>query len=304
MPQNNNQNNKKKKGDLKSIVESYFGSDISHEIRQLIDLAVRKQFDAQEFVQRLANTHYFHQKFPGLIEKNGTIANELSGGQGVTVSAASLGQAISHYKTGLSQFQDIASQYGTSINKDQFAASLKAQTSATEYKARLQAIDTIDSNPSLMQAFEQQAKAFGLKATPQAAYRAAAGAGDRKFMNIYEAASYQQQLGLGQQEAKQLATGGGAATASATFDNVDQIVAQARQNLQALAPELANQGINAAKLVKVFSNPGAYSTEIGKIGDLLKQRQGLFGNPVSGTYGQQGPGGGLQQFQQQRDQAY
>ncbi len=300
MPNNQN-NNKKKAGQYKSLAESYFGDEINHELRQLIDLAVRKQFDTQQFVERFANTHYFRQKFPGLIERGGSIANGLTGQQGAQVNASTLGQAIAHYRTALDQTQQLAQTYGYhNFGKDQFAKLLQDETSPDEFKARLAAVETVDANPQLKEAYEAQLRASGQKVTGNAAYKAALSMGDKGFLNLYEGAQYQTQLGLSREEAAAAAK---SSPVEATQQSLDQVVAFARQNLQSIGPELQAQGITTPQLVKILNNPSAYAADIDKIKNIQAQRQSQYGRPVPGAYGQQGTGG-LSQYPQQREQSY
>ncbi len=303
MPNNNNQ--KKKVNDLTRLVRQEIGDNITNEIRQLIDAAVRHQWDTQQFFERIVNTHYFRQKFPGLIEKNGSIANGLTGQQGAQVSSATLGQAIAHYNTALDQTQLAAQEYGYhNFGKDQFAKLLRDETSPDEFKSRLQAVETIDSNPALKAAFEAQQRAQGIKVNGQSAYKEALSAGPNKFMNTYEGALYQQQLGLSRSDANALASGKGGAPVGTAFADVNKLIAYARENLQTIGPELAQQGINTPQLVKALNNQGAYPDVIEKLKSLAEQRQKLYGTPVAGTYSQQGQSGGFSQFGQQQEQGY
>lgn len=290
-----------RKNEFSNIVKGELGGHLTLEIRHLIEVAVRKDWDVQHFTQRFVNTKYFRQKFPGLIEKNGTIANELSGQQGQGVSPGSLGQAIRNYRAGLNQFADISSTYGfNGFDKKMFASALKSQTSAEEFAARLKAIDQVDSNPALKAMYEQNLKAAGLKAGPQDLYRAAAGLGEKPFMDVYEATQFQYNLGLDQGQAKELAKEGG----GSTFENVDELIANVRQNLQGYAPELKAQGLDTVKLVKVLANPSAYQAEVDIIRNVAQQRQSLYGRPVAGTYARRGAGGGLALYEPEGQASY
>lgn len=298
MADNKNNNKNKKTGqNTRSILKSFIGDDLTHELRQLIDLAVRKQLNPQEVVQRFTNTKYFRNEFPGLIEKNGTIADQLSGKAGIGVSVNNLASAISNYQSGLEKFKQEAEKYGEPFSKHQYAATIRGETSLAEFQARLQAVETIDANPALKASWEEQARAAGKKANMQDLYKAAVGAGDTQFRNFYEAAQFQTSLGFGQQGAKDLAKGG-AIPVNATFDDINKLVSEVRGNLQGYAPELAAQGINAAKLVKVLGNPRAYTAEVDQIRALAEQRASLHGRPVVGSYAQAGSGGGLAQYDQ------
>jgi len=222
----------------------------------------------------------------------------------VGVSAASLTGAIKNYRTALNQNQQIAQQYGYhNFGKDQLAKLINDQTSADEFKARLAAVETVDANPALKAAFEAQQRANGIKVSGNSAYKAALSLGDKKFSNLYEGSLFQQQLGLSRNDAEKLAKGK-AIPVGATFDDIGQLVSEVRNNLQAYAPELANQGIDTAKLVKVLGNPTAYAKELDQIKKIAEQRARLHGQPVAGTYGQQGQGGGLSQYPAQSEQAY
>jgi hypothetical protein len=290
-----------KKNDYKNTVKQLFGNDLTAELRQLIDLAVRKEFNPQDFIERLVNTNYFDRQYPGLVEKNGTIADALSGQVGQSVSVNSLASALSNYRKGLDQFQSIAQTYGEKINRNQFALALKNETSATEFAARLKAMETIDDNPELGAAWEAAAKAQGLKPNKYDLYKAAVGAGDKRFMALYESAQLQTNIGIGAKDARDIA---GSIPHAATFDDVNKLMSEVRGNIQGYMPELQAQGINAAKLVKVLGNPDAYGPEVDKIRAIAEQRASLHGRPVVGTYGQQGPGGSLSQFPQQGQAAY
>ena len=283
------------------LVKAELGGTLTHEIRQLIDAAVRKQFDIQQFTERLVNTHYFRQKFPGIIEKNGTIANALSGQEGQGVSASALGAAIRNYRQAVDQFETISKQYNQPFDKQMLAHALQHNISAKEFQTRLQAIDTIDSNPEMLAAYKEQLRLAGIKGNAQDIYRAASGAGSRAFNDIYAATQFQGSLGLGAAESKALTKG---LTGGTTTQTIDQIVQFARQNLQSIGPELANQGINPAQLVKILGNPTAYPNEIDQLGAIAQQRKDLYGRPVVGSYGQRGPGGGLQTYDQQAAAAY
>jgi len=294
---------KKNRQQYKNTVKQLFGNDLTQEIRQLIDLAVRRQLTTQDVVERLVNTHYFRRQFPGLIEKGGTIANALTGEQGVGVSVSSLAGAIKNYRTALNQNQQIAQKYGyKNFNKDQFAKLIQDQTSPDEFGQRLAAVHIVDSNPALKAAFEAQERARGIKVTPNSAYKEALKAGDNRFLGLYEGAQFQSQLGFSKEDAASLSKG--VLPPTATFDDVNQLVSEVRSNLQGYLPELQQQGINAAQLVKILGNPGAYTSDIEKIKNIAQQRSSLYGRPVQGTYAQQGAGGGLSQYPQQGEAAY
>lgn len=289
------------KKDFKNTVKQLFGNDLTAELRQLIDLAVRKEFNPQDFIERLVNTNYFDRQFPGLVEKNGTIADALSGQAGQTVSLNSLASALSNYRKGLDQFQGIAQTYGEKISRNQFALALKNETSPTEFAARLKAKEVIDANPELASAWEAAAKAQGLKPNKYDLYKAAVGAGDKRFMALYESAQLQTNLGLSVGDAR---AAGKDIQAGATFEDVNKLISEVRGNLQGYAPELAAQGINAAKLVKVLGNPDAYTSEIDKIRQIATTRQSLYGRQVPGTYAQQGKGGGLSLYGTDKEASY
>lgn len=292
--------NKKK---FSSTVKQLFGNDLNAELRQLIDLAVRKQFNAQDFVERLVNTNTFDKKYPGLVERGGTIADALSGRSGAPVSVNSLTAAINAYGKSFESFQQQAQTYGYKLNKDQFALALRHETSPDEFWARLEAVQTIDSNPALLNAFNEQAKLAGLKASKADAYRAAVKAGDNKFRTIYEASQLQTQLGFSAADSRGLIKDK-AISPGMNFGDVNTLIAEVRGNLQGYAPELQAQGINAAKLVKILGNPGGYTAEMDKIKAIAEQRSSLHGRPVVGSYATKGPGGGLSQYDQQGQAGY
>ena len=292
--------NKKK---FSSTVKQLFGNDLNAELRQLIDLAVRKQFNAQDFVERLVNTNAFDKKYPGLVERGGTIADALSGRSGAPVSVNSLTAAIRAYGTAFEDFQRSAQGYGYKLTKDQFAVALKHETSPDEFKARLEAVQTIDSNPALLNAFNEQAKLAGLKASKADAYRAAVKAGDNKFRTIYEASQLQTQLGFSAADSRGLIKDK-AISPGMNFGDVNTLIAEVRGNLQGYAPELQAQGINAAKLVKILGNPDAFTAEMDTIRGIAQKRQSLHGRPVAGSYSQKGTGGGLALYGNDSQAAY
>lgn len=297
--------NKNNKNKAKSFLQS-FADELNGELRDLLELAVRKQFNTQQIIDRFVNTKYFRRQYPGLVTKGGDINAGLSDAVGTGVNAQTLGSAIQKYETGLNNFRDTASQFGyKSFNKHEFARTLNHQTSLQEFTARLQAIDAVDANPAALEAFNQQAKLAGLKPTKDAAYRAAIGAGDRKFQDIFEASQYQVGLGFAAKDARELATSTGGAPVGATPQSIAETIAHVRENLSTIGPELQNQGISPSKLVQILNNPGSFQNEIAKIQQTVASRQSLYGGRgPSGAQAQQGTAGGLSQYGREGQASY
>lgn len=291
-----------KKRTTRIIQSLTIGDDINRELRELVDLVVRKQLTIQDLVQRFVNTRYFAQKFPGLI-KSGDIATDLAAGGQTGISAQNLASAIANYETALVQFKQTSQRYGYgNFTRHQLATALDANTSPEEFAARLKAIDAVDSNPELQAAFKQAAQIKGNKGTKGDMYRFALEAGDRRFQDTYEAAQLSTQLGLKVGESRKLASK--ALPTDFTPESTDNLVSYVRENLQAVGPELAARGITAPKLVKILANPGAFASEVGVLQEIVAQRKARYQTPVVGSYGRPGAAGGLSLYGDEGQQAY
>lgn len=290
------------KAQRKALRDALKSLGIDGNFLELIDSAVRGDWSAQEFTVRLTKTEAFRNKFPGLIQ-NGNLSPSLTGGRDVGINASTLAGAIRAYKTAWESYTEVAKNYGYGgIGRDKLATLIKNDVSPDEFGTRLQAIRTVKMNPDTFAALKEQAKLAGVNMQPKDMFKFAAKTADKKFYDLYEAAQLQTQVGLDPKAAARVARGAVGQPGAAT-QNLDEIISYVRQNLQQVGPELAAAGINAAKLVKVIANPGAFAREMDIIRQTVATREGL-GRPVAGIYAQRGPAGGLALYDEEPQAAY
>lgn len=303
MADNQDKLTKKQKQEYQDLLGAFGGL---HGYGAILRQAVINDWGSQEVVTAVVTSDRFKTQFPGLLDASGDIQPFLVGGVNTSPSASTLGQAIHAYNTMWNQYQQVAQNYGHiagEVNKSKLALLIKAQTSPQEFASKLAAVDRVEKNPDALAAVNQQLKLAGMKPLQGLdAFKFAAGGADKKFYDVLEAAQiHTSSLGIGAQQAAHLAKSVG--TPGVATTNFAQTIANARQNLQAIGPELANQGINAAKLVKVFANPDAYVKEMGLIQQALETRKGLA-RPVAGTYATRGPAGGISLFPEEQTASY
>lgn len=292
------------KAQRKALRDALKSLGIDGNFLELIDAAVRGDWSVQEFTVRLTKTEAFRNKFPGLIQ-NGNLNPDLVGGRDVGVSASSLASAIRAYETAWKGYTEIAKNYGYGgIGRDKLSLLIRNGVSPDEFGTRLQAILTVKRNPEAFDALKQQAKLAGVPMQPKDLFRFAAKTADKKFYDIYEAAQLQTQIGLDPKVAARLAKNA-VGVPGQLNQNFDEIISYVRQNLQRIGPELAAQGINAAKLVKVMANPGSFAKEMDIISQAVATRESLYGRGGSGAiYAEQGAGGGPSLYNDEGSAAY
>lgn len=282
---------------LKDLLSSL---GLGGEFLQLIDSAVRNDWGAQEFIDRLINTKTFRQRFPGLIT-NGQISPYLLQQAGAGINASTLGSAIQRYEQHLYAYGQVAEKYGFNFRRDMMRAAIKFDISPDELGARLNAVDTLKRNPDFFKNFERLSGQKFKGRQEQLAFLA--GAGGQRVYDLYEATLLKQaDIGLSRKQVKNLAGDIGTPGALDPMA-IGQLVDQVRQNLQTVGPELAAQGINSAQLVKALANPSLFPKEIDKMRQIMASRQALS-RPVQGSYGSKGSGGGLSLFEEQGQAAY
>jgi hypothetical protein len=295
-----------KKGPSKKELRDWLkGFGLQGDYLALIDAAVRHDWGTGQFISRLVDTRAFRHQFPGLIERNGSLANFLvSGKEGQPVGISSLGQAISNYRTFEGQFEKVARNYGFNWNKNMMLNVIRDQTSPQEFTQRLATVWTVDNTPGLHDFFEKALKQFGIKGvnTQKELYRLAGGVSTRRFEDIYET-SRLMAGGLGFQgpQAKKLAQGLG--QPGETVD-LDKLISDVRQNLSYIGPELATQGVTNADLLKFLNNPEANPDLAGKINSVVAARKSMGAPQDRGMQLQRGPAGGPTQYAPEGAAAY
>lgn len=289
------------KAGLKDIAEQVF-DNVPPAVLGLIDQAVRNDWSATEFIRALIGTEAFRMKFPGLME-GGTVAEFLTGQENAPPSIQNIATAITNYRTALHEYRQIAQRYGVGFTKKQFQLIIRTQTSADEFGARLRAIQKVQRTPGLEQAFNAQARAFGIETlNEEGVYRLAAGVADKKFYDVYEAAYIQNaDLGFGKSGAARLARRIGEPGA---LTDIGAVVAEAKARLSDIAPELEAQGVSKAQLLRFLADPTADTSNIApRLAQALASKRAR-GTYVAGQQGRRGPAGGLTLQPQERTASY
>jgi hypothetical protein len=267
------------------------GYGLRGDYMNLIDKAVRHQWTVSQVVQRLVNTKAFRHEFPGLIERNGSIANLFTDRQGQPVSLSSLGSAIGNYRNYEDKFNSLARDYNFKFSKNMMLNVIRSQTSPQEFQARLAVIRTVDTTPGLHDFFAEALKANGVRGvnTQREIYRLAAGTSNRRFEDIYETARISA-AGLGTpQQAAQIARQVGQPGEAI---DIGKLVSEVRQNLSYIGPELQQSGISNADLLKFFSDPEGNPDLAGRINQIIAGRQSVGAARVPGAQLRQGAAGG------------
>lgn len=252
------------------------------EYSRLIRLAVVNGWTQTEFLTHIAATRQFRRQFPGLIV-DGEINPGFAAGGNLLV-------AIDRYNQMAFQYEQMAGEYGVKVTRQLRGALVKNNVAPEEFQRRLQVNESIRSNPNLINAINEQLKAFGKAPLDAMGFRQfIAGTGNRDFYDIYEAARLRQAgLNISPLEAGELARSIGEPGAPA---NLEQTIAQVKAYRADIGPELARQGITEADLITIESGQDPKG-QLVMLQSILANRRAL-GTFVPGTYAQRGAGGGL-----------
>lgn len=288
----------------KQLQSALGGLGLGGHFYELINRAVRNDWDANEFLHQLIRTKAFKAQFPGLLTGN-RINDFLAGGRdGITIS--NLGSAIARYKNLRESYQDVVQAKGLTglkITPGYMKQLITGEISPDEFGRRAVALQTLKDNPDLMASYNAVLKAAGMKPLDDLGMRKfLAGAAQKKFYDVYEASRLNMaNLGFSPQQSLQLAKGIGSAGELA---DVDQLVAAVRQHRADIGPELAAAGIDDFKLTSWLANPGVDPEGLApKIQTIIANRRAM-GQQQQGGFGRKGSGGGLALYEEQESKSY
>jgi hypothetical protein len=260
----------------------------------LVRRAVIQGWTEDEFASHLVRTQVFRRMYPGLIDfATGQIQADFSGGQGF--SAAVLKVATAKYTAGYDDFQAVARRLGVKApRKEMFALAVRSDVSIEEFGTRLSAIESVRSNPGLLDQFNEQLKLAGKKPLDKLGfYKFVAGASAPDFYDTYQAATLRAQgLSLSAEEAADVAR----KMDSSLSPNMDlgKLVGEIRKLGSDIGPELRQAGITDADLVLLAAgqDPKGQGRQLEQI---ASQRRAL-GQSGQGVYAQQSSSGGMSIF--------
>lgn len=288
-------NGGKKGGKKPGYLQQY---DLGPGFNQIIEHAVRNQWNQGEFEHHLVLSKPFQRLFPGFVDhKTGHVATFLLG-------AGTLQSQIHTYKTLRDQYEHVASLYpGVKVTKDLIGMMISGEVSPDEFAARAQADVALKQNPNLLAAFNQQLKEsgqLGLIGGPldaQDMLKFLAGAAAPKLYDAYEAAQLRASgLGLSPGEAAAAAQGIGK---SGSPTDVSQIIFQTKSALGDIGPELERSGISLNEVIGSYAAQGMDAAGIGiKLNQLADQRRAL-GGYVAGGQARKGAAGGVALYEDQ-----
>lgn len=171
----------------KTMEELLRGLGLGGSYSALVANAIQEDWTETEFLTRLVHTGQFRRTFPGLMQ-GGQLAPLLSPIPSA-FTASNLGSAIRNYYSIENAYQQVARNYGKPFGRQQVALLIRGQVSPDELGARVQAVQSVKSNPALREQFNTILRDAGEKPLDEHGFfRFVAKAAPRKFYDIYEAA--------------------------------------------------------------------------------------------------------------------
>lgn len=251
----------------------------------IIHQAVVNQWSQAEFETSLVNSKPFRRQFPGLVDANGQISEGLR-----ALGSMSLRSAITTYGRLTAQYSEVADNFGKmSLGRQVFGKAIANGISPDELGQRLQVIEQAKTSSEYRSFFNQALDSAGLPQLDELGWRKfMAGASDRKFYDVYEAATLNQRLGLGQKASWQVARQIGGIGQPA---DLEHIVQQVNQILPDIGHELDAMGISKADLAVVAS--GSDPKNLGPTLAQLVANRRAKSNPLPGYQPHGGLGGGV-----------
>jgi hypothetical protein len=289
--------NKKLKNSAGDLLDSL---GIKGSFQALIRRAVTQGWDMDEFAQALIRTKKFKQSFPGLVQ-NGTIAIDFTGG--ASAGASAVIQAVTNYRKGYDDFQEIASRIGYpgQVTKQIFGQTVRNGISPDEFSTRLNLVNNVNSNPGLLDMYNEQRKFAGLKPLDEMGLLKAAATNDPEFIDSYQAAYLRSQgLDLTAEQAGRVAKGIDSPLQQNM--NLGQLVQQVRQVQRDAGPELRAIGVDDEYLTGLAAGNDP-DNRAGALESIVASRR-LMQRQVPGTYGRQTDTGGFALYPEEETASY
>jgi hypothetical protein len=289
--------NKKLKNSAGDLLDSL---GIKGSLQALVRRAVTQGWDMDEFAQALIRTKKFKQAFPGLVQ-NGTIAIDFTGG--ASAGASAVIQAVTNYRKGYDDFQEIASRIGYpgQVTKHIFGQTVRNGISPDEFSTRLNLVNNVNSNPGLLDMYNEQRKFAGLKPLDEMGLLKAAATNDPEFIDSYQAAYLRSQgLDLTAEQAGRVAKSIDSPLQQNL--NLGQLVQQVRQVQRDAGPELRAIGVDDEYLTGLAAGNDP-DNRAGALESIVASRR-LMQRQVPGTYGRQTDTGGFALYPEEETASY
>jgi hypothetical protein len=268
-------------------------------LQALVRRAVVQGWDMDEFAQALIRTKKFKQAFPGLVQ-NGTIAIDFTGGS--SAGASAVVQAVTNYRKGYDDFQEIANRVGYpgTVSKRLFGQTIRNGISPDEFASRLNLVNNVNSNPGLLDMYNEQRTFAGLKPLDEMGLLKAAASNDPEFIDSYQAAYLRSQgLDLTAEQAAGVAKGIDSPLQQNL--NLGQLVQQVRQVQRDVGPELRAAGIDDAYLTLLAAGNDP-DNKAGQLESIVASRRLM--QRQTGSYAQQSSTGGFSLYPEEEAASY
>jgi hypothetical protein len=241
-------------------------------LQSLVRRAVLQGWDMDEFAQALIRTKKFKQAFPGLVQ-NGTIAIDFTGGS--SAGASAVVQAVTNYRKGYDDFQEIAARVGYpgTVTKRIFGQTVRNGISPDEFASRLNLVNNVNSNPGLLDMYNEQRTFAGLKPLDEMGLLKAAASNDPEFIDSYQAAYLRSQgLDLTAEQAAGVAKGIDSPLQQNL--NLSQLVQQVQRFRTDVGPELRDAGIDDAYLTLLAAGQDP-DNKAGQLESIVASRRAM-----------------------------
>jgi hypothetical protein len=282
------------------------GLGIPGDYQKLIRKAVVQGWSLDEFANALLRTPAFRQEFPGLVNEQGWLVVDFT--NGLTAGAEALMQAVANYRSGYNNFVDTASAAGYTgkLDKNTFALAIRSGTSVEEFGQRVQLVNTMNSNPDLLNMVNEQRTYAGLAPfSNEFDMLKAAATRSPDFIDNYQAAYLRSQgLNLDAAAGQRLAQAIDSTLGS--MADLGQLVAEVRRVRGQIGPELDAAGFNDEYLAGLAGGLDPQN-KAGQLQQILSQQQArsqmaLQRSPRS--QGQRSSSGGFSLFPEDQPQSY
>lgn len=152
---------------------SEMGIALTGNLRQLVEQAVTKGYDAGTFLYYLRKTPEYLQTFPGIFRKDGTMR-----------------MTEAQYLSNVEQYQGIAAQAGIDLRPGMVAALFRNSVSPAEFAVKAPAVSRLRRDPGLWRAFQRELVQGGVAAkgdvTRRNLLRFAAGEGNASWYDLWQ----------------------------------------------------------------------------------------------------------------------
>lgn len=163
-------NDNTKKFFLNTLKE--LGIAITPNLTQLVNNAIAKKYNAENFMFYLRQTKEYHQRFTGIFRKDGTLK-----------------MSEAQYLSNLKQYENIASKAGINLNGGQLDWMFMNNVSPSEFADRAVAYSRLNRNQALYNSFRAELIQRGVKPkdiTKKGLLRFILGEGNKQWYDVWQ----------------------------------------------------------------------------------------------------------------------